>query len=447
VLLLLFFAVSLSAGLVIYFLRSISSQLDDAIAKIDQVDPGWRMEDIERGRKVVPAAQNSAFHIMAITKLPSGLMLTVPFDKISAEVQFSEQQADWLSKRLDTFKTALTMARELKDMSDGRYPFEPEAAVPPTRFRRLGVRDLCLLLKWDAALRAQASDATGALESCLALQHAARSFGDQPEFMAQLVRAAGNVIGASALERTLAQSHLTTTSEPALKRLQDILAGELAEPTTLIAMRGERAGIHQLLQAYADGKIDQKIVGRASNLPSAVEEVLLSRVPGYLARQRAALLLWQTDFIEALKLPLVVTELQIPALRQRAENGPTLVRSMAYNILNLRQDNLQAQAKIACAVSAIAAQRFRLSRQRWPDTLDVLVKTGFLITALADPFDSKPLRLKRTEDGLIIYSVGRDGIDNGGNLSTHPAATGADVGFRLWDPRYRRQTPRVSGKE
>jgi hypothetical protein len=424
--------VLVTGSVAVYFLRSLSSELDDAIAKLDRLDPAWRMEDIEASRKAVPAAKNSALHIMAITKLPSGMTVSLPFDKLPPQAQLTEQQADLLAKRLEVLKTAVAMARELKDMPDGRHPFEPyDPAVP--RFRRLGVRDLCLLLKWDAALRAHAADAGGALESCLALQHAARSFGDQPELMAQLVRSAGNVIGVAAIERTLAQNDFTAASEPALKRLQTVLAGELDEPTMVFAMRGERAGIHQLLQAYEEGKIDQKFMA------GTFEEILASRVPGYLARQRAALLLWQTDFIEALKLPQAETEQRLPALKKRAENAPTLARGMVY-VMGLRQENLQTQAKLGCAVTALAAERFRLAHHRWPETLDVLVKTGFLAASLADPFDGKPLRLKRVADGLIIYSVGRDQSDNGGNIDRQrPAAAGADVGVQLWDPRYRRQ--------
>jgi len=31
-----------------------------------------------------------------------------------------------------------------------------------------------------------------------------------------------------------------------------------------------------------------------------------------------------------------------------------------------------------------------------------------------DPFDGKRMKIKRTEHGLIVYSIGPDEIDNGG---------------------------------
>jgi len=56
-----------------------------------------------------------------------------------------------------------------------------------------------------------------------------------------------------------------------------------------------------------------------------------------------------------------------------------------------------------------------------------------------DPFVDGPLRLRRLDDGLVVYSVGPDGIDNGGNIGTSGRTRGTDLGFRLWDVKQRRQ--------
>ncbi len=43
----------------------------------------------------------------------------------------------------------------------------------------------------------------------------------------------------------------------------------------------------------------------------------------------------------------------------------------------------------------------------------------------------------------MVYSVGQDAIDNGGNLDReHPNQPGVDIGCRLWDVVKRRQSPR-----
>jgi hypothetical protein len=44
------------------------------------------------------------------------------------------------------------------------------------------------------------------------------------------------------------------------------------------------------------------------------------------------------------------------------------------------------------------------------------------------------LRLKRLADGVLVYSIGPDLTDNGGNLNRqNPVVPGSDLGFQLWD--------------
>ncbi len=62
---------------------------------------------------------------------------------------------------------------------------------------------------------------------------------------------------------------------------------------------------------------------------------------------------------------------------------------------------------------ALAASRYRLAHGRLPDRIEDLVPE-YLPAVPRDPFDGLPLRYRRTDEGAIIYSVGPDGVDNGG---------------------------------
>ncbi len=57
---------------------------------------------------------------------------------------------------------------------------------------------------------------------------------------------------------------------------------------------------------------------------------------------------------------------------------------------------------------------------------------GVALFVLA-PFDGKPLRYKKAAHGVIVYSVGEDGVDNGGNIDLF--WTGATRG-RIWGFNY-----------
>jgi hypothetical protein len=91
---------------------------------------------------------------------------------------------------------------------------------------------------------------------------------------------------------------------------------------------------------------------------------------------------------------------------------------------------------------ALAAEHYRQTHKHWPDSLNQLCPQ-FLSAVPLDPFDGAPLRYRRVEDGVVIYSVGNDGIDDSGHLDPeHINQPGVDVGYRLWDVSKRRQPPR-----
>jgi hypothetical protein len=50
-----------------------------------------------------------------------------------------------------------------------------------------------------------------------------------------------------------------------------------------------------------------------------------------------------------------------------------------------------------------------------PATLDELVSAGVIERVPVDPFSGKPIRMKVKEQEVIIYSVGSDGRDDGGD--------------------------------
>ena len=69
------------------------------------------------------------------------------------------------------------------------------------------------------------------------------------------------------------------------------------------------------------------------------------------------------------------------------------------------------EARVACAL-----ERYRLANGHFPEILNALVPQ-YLKELPHDIMDGQPLRYRRTEDGqFVLYSVGSDGVDNGGQL-------------------------------
>jgi len=70
-------------------------------------------------------------------------------------------------------------------------------------------------------------------------------------------------------------------------------------------------------------------------------------------------------------------------------------------------------AQVRAAQSALAVERFRLAHGQLPEDLQELVPQ-FLSAVPDDPFDGQSLRYHRLAKGYVVYSIGRDGHDDGG---------------------------------
>jgi hypothetical protein len=71
-------------------------------------------------------------------------------------------------------------------------------------------------------------------------------------------------------------------------------------------------------------------------------------------------------------------------------------------------------------VTALALKRYQLAHGQYPAELSALVPE-FLAAVPCDPADGKLLRFKKNPDGtFLLYSVGKDGIDNGGDPTLPP---------------------------
>ena len=80
-----------------------------------------------------------------------------------------------------------------------------------------------------------------------------------------------------------------------------------------------------------------------------------------------------------------------------------------------------------------------------------MVKDKLLDAIPTDPMDGQPLRYRRTDVGIVVYSIGDDDTDNQGNIyrDQHDQRwvdialrqREIDIGFRLWNVTQRRQPP------
>jgi hypothetical protein len=89
----------------------------------------------------------------------------------------------------------------------------------------------------------------------------------------------------------------------------------------------------------------------------------------------------------------------------------------------------RADAQRRLSEIALAMCRYRAKNGKYPEKFDNLVP-DFIAFVPLDPFDGKPIRLKKTDGKLVIYSVGLDGIDDGG-ARFDPQTQKGDITFEL----------------
>jgi hypothetical protein len=411
--------------------------------------------ELETARTEVPDEENSAPQVLAARKLlPPGWFprpvagvptLEDELDSLSPQLLLNLEQSQRLRGELTKASGALAMAQRLAEMSQGRYLLNWSPDWANMRMDHLQeASELARLLRMSAIQQVQDGDINSAAASCRAILNTGRSIGDEPFAISQLVRRSSLRLALRSLERTLAQGE---SSEPALQSLQRLLEDPATRPSLLVFARAERAGIHHFLEVSEAGQVDRASYGMMSRTGSYKIDNLLDR--GKARGCHAAYLRFLNECVEISKLP---AEQQVEAFRQfdmkEPENVPEILAGLT------RGSGFQVLARgfhydegfCRCGITAIAVERFRRADRRWPNQLDDLVPR-YLSSVPIDPFDGQPLRFRRLQDGVIIYTVGEDQNDDGGRrVLIQPGAPDRDVGFQLWDPDCRRQPPPRVGK-
>jgi len=116
-------------------------------------------------------------------------------------------------------------------------------------------------------------------------------------------------------------------------------------------------------------------------------------------------------------------------------------RTMLPSLVRCFQLQVREIAQVKAARTAMAIEQYRLDKNSFPEKLDQLVP-DYLESVPIDPFDNKPLRYRVDKDAVVVYSIGEDGVDDGGDVKHRTTKQQAgDWGFVLLKPAYRNLPP------
>jgi hypothetical protein len=419
-----------------YLQRRPVQRAREAARELDRADPRWRLADIEADREQVPDDYNSARVAGMAAKLLPSDWNPAALDRhlrVAPNVRLSAEVAGELEDERKAVRAALEAACLLAGLPRGRFP----VSHGWDRLRELLGQQQQLhfveaLLRHEAVRQAQAGRAREAVRACLAGLNAARAIGDEPNAVSQSIRITCTVAACWSTQRLLAQLQ----PDPAdLEALQDAFRSEDAYNVLLVGLRGERALREALLEAVEAGEVapTELFVANPREPPWTMRFLtelgrgdVLTLHPHYLSVM--------TPRVEAALRPLheqaAADRAFQAACRAVPADGSVALGLMAW-VQPYSEECRRHHAILRCLSTALAAECYRRSHGRWPASLEPLVSRlpgGVTV----DPYNGEPLHLKRVSDGVLIYSVGPDGVDNGGQIDRRGWGRG-DVGIRLWD--------------
>lgn len=419
-----------------------------AVAETDQTDPDWRWDALNAKRAKPPVGKNGAELIPRITELMPkdwGKELNDPekAEQVAnspPNVRFPPELIALARRDLTTAKPAVDLARTFQDYPGGHREYvlarNPlDTLLPDVQ----NTRNATYLLRWDVVIAVEDGNAELAAWDLIAMLNVSRSLGDEPFLISQLVRIATRAIATRSLEWALAQ---TLQPDDRLAALSAAWAADADAPLLLYGLRGERAVSNVMTERLQEGRLTLRDVTGNGGTPSMLSFESLGwwiykgRLPG----DRAYMLRWFNLAIDAAKLPIHEQPAAVNALPIPPADDMNLILSRLFlpAANKVADASWRSTAEMRCTVVGIACERFRLKHGRWPKELAELSADLLPGGVPLDPFDGKPLRYRRLDDGVVIYSIGPDGADDEGTITRDkPNAPGTDIGFRLWDPEQR----------
>jgi hypothetical protein len=452
-------------------------RLANAISAAEGDDPNWRLDNLLAHREPVSDEENSALVVAkAVALLPKNWLDRLgqgtgppstaadAYERLStigANIRLDDQVSGLLGAELKNHAQALALARTVADFRRGRHEIVIGPAVIDTLLGETqSTRSLARLLQVDAAVRADAGDYDGALDSCRAIIQTARSIGDEPTLISLLVRIAIDAAAVRSTWRVLGQGE---PSDAALARLQALILDELAQPLLLTGMNGERAMLNELIRRLESGEVPISAITRTGPAPADggrdASDLLIPLVTVVFSGQRAIALEWMNEAVAISRRPVsehralwAAQDAKIVQARQaRLGQLRAMLPLLLMPAMNAASSAFaRSQGELAATAVLIAAERHRRKTGKWPTTVKE-IDPSILPDPPADPYTGKSFRIEHRDGQLVIYSLGPNGKDEHGEYDLKRFNNGEsdDVGARAWDVNLRRRpyTPVVEAKK
>jgi hypothetical protein len=388
-------------------------KLTDVVKKIEDNERSWKCEEIDSERlgHLPPPDENSAPLVLRLAEeIPPGWNQWRSTAKWLIAAQDNRLPSSNRLQELDYYREATRAVREharsLENRPNGGYsynwPDNPVQIITSLPHIESAGKVLSLL-EYDARLAILDGDPNRAIRDARAALNLARSIGDEPSRIAQTWRMVFRMRAATLALGTLALS----TPTQGLEQLQNALEADADEPLFLNGARGERAAFHRLFESLETGRVGiETVLPPHGEITTPLAEPAIFQVyRPLLPDDHAEFIRLYTEFIAAAQLPWneqreAITGIKLPN-KDADDLRHSLTRLLFPPLDRIHLTVLQNRAHLLVAVAAIACERFRQLRGRWPQDLSEIPQT-ILAAIPSSPFDGEPVRYQVLANRVVL---------------------------------------------
>lgn len=384
------------------------------------------LTELNQWYAAVPNSSNAALiyeKAFALLKMNQHTRAILHFERTNALINLrgitAERKAN-IEAVLANNVQAMTLLHEGSKLSRSRYSVDMtkgfDLRMPHLRSLSHAVRLLCL----KAGLEAIANHPQAACEAIHDGLCLAQSLADEPRLNSEQVRLGMITVILDALEPLLGTGIF---GEAQIGDLSELLQRIETSDKLVRVLAGERCFIIQVFDLSA-----KEFFGPNADFEKK-RIIWFQKCFGMWDHECITILDFLKDDITAASLPYPDRLARVQEQGKRLDAiydheaflsltdlmpWQSLAAIMLPDTLSLHDQFAETRARLQAAQVALAIERYRLANARaLPETLSNLTP-GYLSGVPVDLYDGKPLRYHKLDSGYVVYSVGSDGVDNGG---------------------------------
>jgi hypothetical protein len=329
-------------------------------------------------------------------------------------LEWNDEWNPWLRKHLDQNYAALHNMRREVALGTGYFANDWHMGRPETDAEYSMLRHVADLFREDAVLKAHNGDAKGACEDVIAILRLRRFIDRDPVSMAMQN---GMQLDSKAFSALHAVMEFATPDRESANAILDELESRDKTDSIPRALACETLDCLPQYDATPDGAT---LVADASR--SGTPHISFYAQP-------LVSLLWLRNydeyyFLREMRFARAACGKPLAAITVANRRTSGQARGLSLHILADMMDVQQfgagaaifwgnGIAEVALARTALALSLYRTENGQYPESLAALVP-GYLPKVPTDPFDGAPIKYVLNDSGFVIYSIGPDGKDNGG---------------------------------